>query len=396
MQATLPSTTFTDYLSVAASVAEQLAADAVNQDRSGELPTAEVEALKKSGLLLLPIPRQYGGAGATWPQVYQAVQALANAQGSVGQLYANHVSLVAAVEAIGRPGQAEHYYRLTAQHNLFWANAINGRDSRLKIAPAPEGGFRVNGVKSFGTGLAVADLSIIGAMPPEGDLPLVFVLPQDRPGWAYNHDWDNIGQRRTASGSYRFDNVVVYGDELIGPPPVPESAFPTLAFLVSQMGKVFTYLGIAEGALKAARRYTVTESRPWLFSGVESASQDPYILHQYGELWAQLQAAIALSDQTAEQIQLGWQKKTALTFEERGEIAVSLAAAKALAIAAGLAITNQIFDGMGARATASRHGFDRYWRDLRTFSLHDPVAYKFRDVGNYVLNGEYPVPSQYS
>ncbi|PSN77413.1 monooxygenase, partial [filamentous cyanobacterium CCP4] len=87
MQATIPSLTFTDYLSVAAQVAERLAADAVNQDRSGELPTAEVEALKQSGLLLLPIPRQYGGAGATWPQVYQAVQALANAQGSVGQLY---------------------------------------------------------------------------------------------------------------------------------------------------------------------------------------------------------------------------------------------------------------------------------------------------------------------
>ena len=93
--------------------------------------------------------------------------------------------------------------------------------------------------------------------------------------------------------------------------------------------------------------------------------------------------AIALADQTAEQIKLGWQKKTALTFEERGKIAVSLAAAKAVAIADGLAITNQTFDGIGARTTASRHGFDRYWRDLRTFSLHDPGAYKYRDVGNY-------------
>ncbi|PSN12892.1 monooxygenase [filamentous cyanobacterium CCT1] len=396
MQATIPSLTFTDYLSVAAQVAERLAADAVNQDRSGELPTAEVEALKQSGLLLLPIPRQYGGAGATWPQVYQAVQALANAQGSVGQLYANHVSLVAVPEAIGRPGQAEHYYRLTAQHNLFWANAINGLDARLKITPAPEGGFRVNGVKSFGTGVAAADISLIGAMPEGGDQPLVFAMPKDRLGWAYNHDWDNMGQRRTASGSYRFENVVVNADELIGPPPVPESAFPTLIFLVSQMGKVFTYLGIAEGALKAARNYTISESRPWMFSGVESASQDPFILHRYGEAWVQLQAAIALADQAAEQIQMGWQKKTALTFAERGEIAIAVAAAKAVAITAGLAITNQIFDGMGARATASRHGFDRYWRDLRTFTLHDPVAYKFRDVGNYVLNGEYPAPSQYT
>ncbi|PSN75707.1 monooxygenase, partial [filamentous cyanobacterium CCP4] len=311
-------------------------------------------------------------------------------------LYANHVSLVAVPEAIGRPGQAEHYYRLTAQHNLFWANAINGLDARLKITPAPEGGFRVNGVKSFGTGVAAADISLIGAMPEGGDQPLVFAMPKDRLGWAYNHDWDNMGQRRTASGSYRFENVVVNADELIGPPPVPESAFPTLIFLVSQMGKVFTYLGIAEGALKAARNYTISESRPWMFSGVESASQDPFILHRYGEAWVQLQAAIALADQAAEQIQMGWQKKTALTFAERGEIAIAVAAAKAVAITAGLAITNQIFDGMGARATASRHGFDRYWRDLRTFTLHDPVAYKFRDVGNYVLNGEYPAPSQYT
>jgi alkylation response protein AidB-like acyl-CoA dehydrogenase len=51
---------------------------------------------------------------------------------------------------------------------------------------------------------------------------------------------------------------------------------------------------------------------------------------------------------------------------------------------------------MGARATASRYGFDRYWRDLRTFSLHDPVDYKLKSIGQWVLSGEAPTPSQYS
>ena len=174
------------------------------------------------------------------------------------------------------------------------------------------------------------------------------------------------------------------------------SAAPTLVFSLSQMSKVFTYLGIAQGALDAAREYTLTASRPWQGCGVDRASQDPYILQKYGELWAELQAAIALADQAAQKVQQGWDLGTRLTAKDRGEIAIAVAAAKTVAIKAGLAITNEIFEVMGARATASRYGFDRYWRDLRTFSLHDPRAYKHKEIGNWFLNQEYPVPSQYS
>jgi hypothetical protein len=34
--------------------------------------------------------------------------------------------------------------------------------------------------------------------------------------------------------------------------------------------------------------------------------------------------------------------------------------------------------------------------DIRTFTLHDPVDYKLRDIGNWVLNQELPVVTQYS
>ncbi|MEM1280362.1 MAG: acyl-CoA dehydrogenase family protein, partial [Cyanobacteria bacterium P01_H01_bin.152] len=174
------------------------------------------------------------------------------------------------------------------------------------------------------------------------------------------------------------------------------SALPALVFSIAQLGKTYTYLGIAEGALNAAKDYTLTQSRAWQGSGVDAASQDPYILQQYGELWAELQAAIALADKAATQVQWGWDKGTDLTFDDRGEVAIAVAAAKIQAIKAGLRVTNEIFDVMGARASSSRYGFDRYWRDLRTFSLHDPRAYKSQEVGNWFLNQKYPVPSQYS
>jgi hypothetical protein len=51
---------------------------------------------------------------------------------------------------------------------------------------------------------------------------------------------------------------------------------------------------------------------------------------------------------------------------------------------------------MGARSTGGKYGFDRYWRNIRTFTLHDPVDYKVRDLGNWVLNQELPKPNLYS
>lgn len=42
------------------------------------------------------------------------------------------------------------------------------------------------------------------------------------------------------------------------------------------------------------------------------------------------------------------------------------------------------------RAT-TRYGYDRYWRYLRTFTLHDPVDYKLQDVGDWLLNDILPI-----
>lgn len=387
--------TVKDYLTIAQEVAALLSKTILQADQAAGLPHEEVAILKASGLLQLPVPRQFGGGGANWPQLYRVVKTLSTVSGSVGQLYANHIGLVNAPAALGRPEQAALYYQLTAQQNLLWANALNARDTRLQVEAAP-GGFRLYGQKSFGTGVAIADINLFGAVMEGVETPMVFVIPGDRRGIRYNHDWHTLGQRRTVSGSYTFDDVQVSPEELLGPPPEPNCAFPTLIFLVSQLGKVFTYLGIAEGALSAARTYTNTTARPWQNAGVEAANQDPYILQQYGELWADLQAAIALAEKAANQLQQGWLQQTALTFEERGHIAVTVAAAKTTAIKVGLQLTTQIFDLMGARATAAAYGFDRYWRDLRTFSLHDPRAYKCKDIGNWFLNAVFPVPSQYS
>jgi len=51
---------------------------------------------------------------------------------------------------------------------------------------------------------------------------------------------------------------------------------------------------------------------------------------------------------------------------------------------------------MGARATSDQYKFDRYWRNARTISLHDPIAYKLRDIGKWCLSSELPPITPYS
>ena len=49
-----------------------------------------------------------------------------------------------------------------------------------------------------------------------------------------------------------------------------------------------------------------------------------------------------------------------------------------------------------AEARNAGLALDRYWRNLRTQSLHDPVDYKVRELGEWALTGSAPVPTFYS
>lgn len=51
---------------------------------------------------------------------------------------------------------------------------------------------------------------------------------------------------------------------------------------------------------------------------------------------------------------------------------------------------------MGARSTAAQLRLDRFFRNARTHTLHAPVEYKIKELGDWELNGKLPVPSFYS
>jgi len=55
-----------------------------------------------------------------------------------------------------------------------------------------------------------------------------------------------------------------------------------------------------------------------------------------------------------------------------------------------LRAATRLFDALGASATRSTTALDRHWRNARTVSSHNPLVYKARIVGDWVINGRTP------
>ncbi len=384
-----------DPIGVAESLSREFAATAVERDRRGGTPKYERDAIRASGLLTLVVPKALGGAGASWATALQATRILARSDGAVAHVFGFQHLLLATVRLFGTREQFESFARATVAGRWFWGNALNPLDERATITRGLEGHI-LRGEKSFCSGARDADVLVVSAKDATTGKLVVAAIPARRRGITARDDWDNMGQRQTDSGSVLFDAVPVQDAEILADPGPLGSTFATLRPLIAQLSLSNVYLGIAEGALATARSFARQRGRAWFSSGVELVADDPYVLATLGDLFAQIEAARHLVDAAATALDRVWLRGDKLTPDERGESAVAIAAAKIITTRVGLDVATRIFDATGARATSARFGLDRFWRDLRTHTLHDPIDYKLRDVGRWWLTGEWPKPSFYS
>ena len=378
-------------------VVERLAAGfastAVERDRAGGTAKAERDALRESGLLSLSIPREYGGHGASFREVMAVVRRFARVDPSIAHLFGFHHLLLATVRLFGDGTQWQQAYREAAAQRLFWGNALNPLDTGTQVVQ--DGArLRLQGKKSFCSGALDSDRLIVSAHR-DGKL-LIAAIPSSRTGLTFLADWDNMGQRQTDSGSVEFNAVSLEESELLSNPGPLSSPFAALRPCIAQLGLANVYLGIAEGALETAREYTLHQRKPWLTSGVASAADDPYVLRHYGQMWVELEAARLLTDQAASELDSAFRTGESLSEAQRGKVALHVAAAKAQTTRVSLDVSVRMFEVMGARATARRAAMDRFFRNARTHTLHDPVDYKLKELGEWALNGKLPTPTFYS
>ncbi|MCS5690807.1 acyl-CoA dehydrogenase family protein [Cyanobium sp. FGCU-6] len=383
---------------IAGRLAHELSRTVVERDERGGTARAERDALRNTGLLNLLIPEAWGGHGADWPRIYRIIRQISRTDSSIGHLFGFQHLMLATIDLFGSPEQTEDLYRRTVAGRWFWGNTLNPLDAGLGARWADDW-LILDGRKRFSTGSSDADALIVSAPDTEaadGPRLLVAAVPLPREGIAPLGDWNNMGQRQTDSGTVEFRGVRIHRSELLRTPGPFGSIRASLRPCIAQLIFANVYLGIAEGALLEAKGYLQEHPQAWWLSGVETKQEDPYVLRHFGKLYAELEAARLVTDRAAETLQRAWEEGEAISEAQRGQAAVDIATAKVITTRAGLDVVNRIFEVMGARATSWGLRIDRFWRNLRTYTLHDPVDYKLRELGTWALSDLPPHPTFYS
>ena len=376
----------------AVAVAERLAVDFAKgsaiRDRDRIWPAAELDAFSQSGLWSINVPRQFGGPELSYATLAKVIEIISAADSSIGQIAQNHLGVVAAIRTVSDPAQQALLFgeilRGVRLGNAFSEyGSKRAADFETTFADAGDHVI-VSGRKFYATGALLAHLVPIVALDDQGRAWYA-IAERDAPGLTVIDDWSSFGQRTTLSGTVLIDGVRVPKTHLV--PGYKGYDHPTADGAIFQIIQVAVDTGIARAALDETLSFVRTKSRPWVDSGLEQASQDPYTIQAVGDLTIRLHAAQALLEKAGLAIDAAVADPTEATVV-RAQIAT--AEAKVLSTEVAIAATNKLFELAGTRSTLAENHLDRHWRNARTHTLHDPVRWKYAIIGNHALNGVNP------
>ena len=387
----------TDPFATARALAESFAEGSAERDRERRFPREQIAELKQSGMLGLRLPAALGGAELTTPEIVTIAGELAVGDPNIAQMYLIHLYGEELITALpDSPIRGRLAERVLA--GGFVTNAFNEigtktiMEFRTVVAQNAEGEYRINGKKFYATGSLAGDLMYVVAMTGDDEPQLkICWVDTDAPGVTIHDDWRGMGQRTTASGTIELDDVPIDADAITSVDHLmtPESLFGNFG----QITFSAIFIGMAKGALRDGFEFVRTRARARPESGVEAAREDPYVMLRAGELEARLAAAEGALSLALEARALADETGTA---EARNEASIAAGHAKVISGEAALAISEGIFRICGASATLEKYGLDRHWRNARTLTLHDPMDYKLRFAGDFVLNGTAPPISPYT
>ena len=377
-----------------------LAQEAMAYDRLGKANFAAFERISQLRLGAIRVPQSLGGAGGSVTDLTRLVIALAKGDPSVAQAMLPHFVFVERTRLMATEQQQNTFLRQVASGTLVGgASAELGGQYRGELATRlvqHEHGYRLNGEKHYCTGALMGQLLKVLALDEQGNTVLV-VIPSDRSGIERHDDWRGFGQRGTLSGRTELINVRVEEHEVMRVHPWQQQRHHTGA--ASQLIHSAIEVGIALAALADAASWAQSKVRAVKESGQSQGNQDPYLLHKVGEIAARAHSAEALVILAAESVELAAQARftqaTPAIIEQRAiEASIITAEAKTIASENALFACQSLFDVGGASMTLRDHGFDRHWRNARTHTTHDPIAWKYRAIGDFRVNHN-PPPVSY-
>jgi butyryl-CoA dehydrogenase len=238
-----------------------LAAEVDAQER---FPVETVEKLARYGVMGIPFPAKYGGAGGDYISYAIAVEELSKVCATTGVIVSAHTSLGASpIYYFGTEEQKQKYLVPLAKGEKLGAFGLTepnaGTDSSAQQTVAEDRGdcYVLNGTKVFITNGGYADVYIVFAMTDKskGNKGIsAFIVEKDFPGFSIGKKEEKMGIRGSATTELIFEDCIVPKENLLG--QVGKGFGIAMQTLDGgRIGIAAQALGIAQGAMDETIKY---------------------------------------------------------------------------------------------------------------------------------------------
>jgi alkylation response protein AidB-like acyl-CoA dehydrogenase len=372
---------------------DSIAAGAVLRETERILPFDEVEQLKRAGFGALRVPAEFGGDDVSLVDLFKLLIELGEADSNLPQLLRGHVAFVETQRGLPASPVRDEWLRSIASRDILFGNAQAERSDTSTQSTTLErrdGRLVLNGRKYYSTGTLFADWVWSGAQI-DGEF-VAFAVKADAPGVTRIDDWDGFGQRLTGSGTTIYDEVEIDPDHVL--PWDENDAVRPLAYTLAlyQLILLASLAGIGRAVLRDAVDFVRPRTRTFGIPGTSSPRDEPLVQRVVGRLASirfAVEASVVEAVRRVEEVDVS--RRGDDSDEEQYYTAlVAVFEAQQVVIDLVQQATTQVFEVGGASATSVDHALDRFWRNARTISSHNPAIYREKAIGDFYLNGTLP------
>ena len=250
---------------VAEFVDEEVVPVAAEIDKTDEFPNDLIDQLAELGLMGMPFPEEYGGAGLDYHAYPAALEEISRGSGGLGTIVAAHISLAGnMIYAFGNEEQKREYLTPLAEGSEIGAFALSepgaGSDVPAMGTTAEKDGdaYVINGGKLWISNGSVADTVTVSAKtdPDAGNkgISSFIVRPEEDDGFIVEGTEDKLGDKGCPTAELRFDNLRIDESRRLG-----EEGRGFVHALKTLNGGRITIaarsVGIAQAALNEASAY---------------------------------------------------------------------------------------------------------------------------------------------
>lgn len=367
-------------------------------DTLGQYPQESIALLREEGFLAVALPVSCGGLGfgqeTHFSAYFTLIARLSSACSSTAQIFSAHCNALLTINQLATEGQLEQYAPLIVQQGRLFCfvgsepsdrfDANGNRVSFSSYATQTATGWEMHARKSFATGSAGAQWALIHCQDQQDDSPegwLLVVVNLFADEVTVIDDWNNIGQRATASGKLHIDALPFQAQEIIGGAGAVPKTNRLGPLYQLTFGALLT--GIARGALNFVSDYLKHQRRPT--QGFATAAHEPFNQLRIADDSITVTALEALLDKAADRLDAHYRGQPVFS-----ETVTLIYQVKVMASRASVEIPNQMFILLGASGTTKPLAADRFWRNGRTLSLHDNIDKQRSLIGQYVLGVSTP------